>query len=330
KLTVRVLVPSDRHNGRGSQAPARCGSFERPARISPTILNRLRPADIAGEPVPPGYAWARHPLCRRFNAYLRTQLFRDRQHAAGKPPGLRRIVALGSSSTFGYGVPPGDTWPSQLERLLARTGCRVEVINAGIPGGTAERLRWFFEGVLRPLDPDVVIVDLSFNDRSAGGAADERAHFRAMTTTGIGAVERLVAGWVASRRERDFGAYVQAMDGGLPVAEEDRERFSREPARRFQESLRDLAAACGAAGAKLVFVQEPLRAGLGSASLSDYHAAIAGLGRELGAPVVAPQAELDAAQVPVFLDAVHPTPAGHAIIARAIAAALAEAGLGCP
>jgi phospholipase/lecithinase/hemolysin len=73
-------------------------------------------------------------------------------------------------------------------------------------------------------------------------------------------------------------------------------------------------------------VQEPRRKGLG-VSLADFHAAMAELGRELGVPVVSPQAALDAAQEPVFLDAVHPTPEGHAIIARAIAAALYDAGL---
>jgi len=178
-----------------------------------------------------------------------------------------------------------------------------------------------------PLDPDVVVVDLSFNDRSIGGIADERAHFRAMTTRGIGELERLAERWSAGRRDRAYGAYVQGLDAGREVPAADRERFSLGPARRFQESLRDMAAACREAGVALVLVQEPQRTGAGSASLADYHAAIAELGRELGLPVVSPQAPLDAAKEPVFLDAVHPTPAGHQIIALTVAAALADAGL---
>ena len=300
---------------------------ERPAVISPAILNLLRNADVAGEPVPAAYAWARHPLCRRFNPYLRSQQFRERQHTLAKPPDRLRVVALGSSSTYGYGVTARDAWAARLEELLERAGTRAEVINAGVPGATAERLRWFLGGVVLPLDPDVVVVDLSFNDRSISGVADERAHFRAMTTRGIGQLERLFERWAAARRDRAYGAFVQGLDGGREVPAADRERFSLAPARRFQESLRDMAAACREAGVALVLVQEPRRAGPGSVSLADYHAAIAELGRELGLPVVSPQAPLDAAKEPVFLDAVHPTAAGHRIIALTVAAALAEAGL---
>jgi lysophospholipase L1-like esterase len=88
-----------------------------------------------------------------------------------------------------------------------------------------------------------------------------------------------------------------------------------------------MAEACRAAGTAIVFVEEPQRPGNAGASLAEYHEAIEALGRELGAPVVAPQAALDAAPGATFLDAVHPTPAGHLIIARAIAKALYDAGL---
>lgn len=301
--------------------------LERPAEISPSILNRLRDADIGGDPVPAAYAWARHPLCRRFNPYMRAQQFRDLPYPVTKPEGVRRIVALGSSSTYGYGVAGADAWAARLERLLAAGGARVEVINAGVPGGSAERLRYFLTGVVLPMRPDVVIVDLSFNDRSIGGVSDERAHFRAMTTDGIGPLERLLAGWSAARSEQAFGEYNQALSRGEPVAEDDRERFTLAPARRFQDALRDMAEACRAAGAAIVFVAEPQRPGHELASLSPYHEAIAALGRELGAPVVAPQAALDAARGAMFLDAVHPTAAGHLVIARAVAQALADAGL---
>jgi len=300
--------------------------MERPAEISPAILNALRDCDIAGEPVPAAYAWARHPLCRRFNPYMRGQQFRGRSYPARKPPGLLRVLALGSSSTFGYGVSGRDAWAARLEGLLNQGGSRVEVINAGVPGGTAERLRFFLEGVLLPLHPDVVIVDLSFNDRSIGGVADEREHFRTMTTTGIGPLGRLVARWLTARRDVACARYFRDADRGDPVSDADRERFSLGPARRFQDSLRDMAASCRSAGAAIVFVQEPQRAG-DEPTIADFHDAIAELGRELGAPVVAPQAALDSSGAPVFLDAVHPTPEGHAIIAQAIAAVLAEAGL---
>jgi lysophospholipase L1-like esterase len=301
--------------------------LERPAGISPAILNRLRDSDIGGDPVPAAYAWARHPVCRRFNPYLRAQQYRDKPYTVAKPPGLRRLVALGSSSTYGYGVAGADAWAARLEALLAAGGARLEVVNAGVPGGTAERLRYFLGSVLLPLHPDVLIVSLSFNDRSIGGVIDERAHFRAMTTRGIGPLERLLARWSAARSEAAYGDYTQALARGEPLSDDDRERFTLAPARRFQDALRDMAEACRAAGTAIVFVEEPQRPGNAGASLAEYHEAIEALGRELGAPVVAPQAALDAAPGATFLDAVHPTQAGHLIIAREIAKALYAAGL---
>jgi lysophospholipase L1-like esterase len=148
-----------------------------------------------------------------------------------------------------------------------------------------------------------------------------------MTSTGVGPLERAVERWRGARSEHAYGAYVRALNEGQPVSDEDAQRFSIGPARRFQDALRDMAEACRAAGAAIVFVQEPQRPGDAGASLADYHRAMADLGRELGAPVVSPQAALDAAGGAVFLDAVHPTAAGHALIARALADALRDAGL---
>jgi lysophospholipase L1-like esterase len=301
--------------------------LERPAEISPAILNRMRAYDVAGDPIPAAYAWTRHPLCRRFNPYLKAQQFRDRKYPVEKPAGVLRVVALGSSSTFGYGVGGQDAWAAQLERLLTQGGERVEVINSGIPGATAERLRYFLDGVVLPMKPDLVIVDLAFNDRSFGGGADERAHFRAMTTSGISRLVQLVERWSAARREQAVSEFLLALEQGRPVSAEDRERFSLVPARRFQDALRDMVSACRAAGAAIVLVQEPQRPSVDHTNLSDYHAAMAELGGELGVPVVALQGALEAASGPMFLDAVHPTPAGHAIIARTIAKVLYDAGL---
>jgi GDSL-like lipase/acylhydrolase family protein len=78
----------------------------------------------------------------------------------GKTPGLRRVLALGDSFTFGDAVEAEEAWPAQLERLLnggASPG-RWHVVNAGIPGhGTGQQLllsRLLEERVR----PDVVVL----------------------------------------------------------------------------------------------------------------------------------------------------------------------------
>jgi acyl-CoA thioesterase I len=50
-----------------------------------------------------------------------------------------QIVALGASNTEGMGrgkhadgVPREQAYPAQLERMLNSSGCRVQVVNAGV------------------------------------------------------------------------------------------------------------------------------------------------------------------------------------------------------
>ena len=60
-----------------------------------------------------------------------------RSFQPGAHPGTRRILALGDSITFGFGVDQADSFPEQLERLINREQPQdrpVEVINAGVNG----------------------------------------------------------------------------------------------------------------------------------------------------------------------------------------------------
>ena len=83
-----------------------------------------------------------------------------------KPTDTTRILVLGDSVAFGWGVRSEDTFASQLASLLATVypDKRFEVINAGVSGyGTWQELQWLKQtGV--DLQPDVVIVQTHLND----------------------------------------------------------------------------------------------------------------------------------------------------------------------
>jgi acyl-CoA thioesterase-1 len=78
-----------------------------------------------------------------------------------------RIVAFGDSLTAGYMLPPGDSFPAQLERALKARGHIIEVANAGVSGDTTaagrDRLAWSM-----PDDADAVILELGANDALRG------------------------------------------------------------------------------------------------------------------------------------------------------------------
>lgn len=82
------------------------------------------------------------------------------------PGGAERILALGASITFGFGLPDQDTYIARLqERLDAVFGAdRIALLNAGIPGsGTAEHLA-FLEDFGDEIAPAAVVVFVSNGD----------------------------------------------------------------------------------------------------------------------------------------------------------------------
>lgn len=88
---------------------------------------------------------------------------RDREIAYQKPEGTYRILVLGDSQTFGFGVEAEETYAKALERRL-RKRSTVETLNTGVPGaGTAHELH-FLETEGWKYEPDAVIVGFFFND----------------------------------------------------------------------------------------------------------------------------------------------------------------------
>jgi acyl-CoA thioesterase-1 len=83
-----------------------------------------------------------------------------------------RIVALGDSLTAGLGLPPGDAYPSVLQRYVDQEGLNYEVVNAGVSGDTSagglSRLDWALDGDVRFL-----IVALGGNDGLRALPAEE-------------------------------------------------------------------------------------------------------------------------------------------------------------
>ena len=76
----------------------------------------------------------------------------------------RRIVALGDSFTYGWGVDGEQTWPAVLERLLRAGGEEVEVANLGQGGVTSDEYARVAERALPVLKPDLVIVGVLQGD----------------------------------------------------------------------------------------------------------------------------------------------------------------------
>lgn len=83
-----------------------------------------------------------------------------------------RILTLGNSCTFGWGVSDSESYVRQLEMNLHS---EYEVINGGIPGYSSLQGRRFYENELANLKPRIVLIMFGWNDQwaAAGGITDQ-------------------------------------------------------------------------------------------------------------------------------------------------------------
>ncbi len=76
-----------------------------------------------------------------------------------------RIVCMGASPTFGWGVTEKQAYSRRLEPLLSeKLGKPVEVINGGMIGYSSLQGARFFEREILPLQPDWITVSYVIND----------------------------------------------------------------------------------------------------------------------------------------------------------------------
>ena len=127
-----------------------------------------------------------------------------------------RLLVLGDSLVAGYGLPPGQSFPDQLQRDLAARGTEISVINAGVSGDTTAgglaRLDWSLAD-----DPQAVIIVLGGNDMLRGLPPEGTgANLDTIISRLRGrGVEVLLAGMMAPR---NMGAdYVAAFDAIYPA-----------------------------------------------------------------------------------------------------------------
>lgn len=140
--------------------------------------------------------------------------------SAPAAPRAPLVWAFGDSLSAGYGLPPAQGFPHQLQVALRRAGIAATVRNGGVAGDTAAqaraRLRWGLRGL--GATPDLVIVELGANDMLRGlPVAQARANLDAI----LAELRRrnipvMLAGMrAAPNLGRDYGDAFDAMYPGL-------------------------------------------------------------------------------------------------------------------
>lgn len=103
---------------------------------------------------------------------INAQGFRGADFTDDKPPGVTRILVLGGSTTFGWGVPDGSEYPRQLEiklNALDPERRRWQVINAGVTNYSTHQGLALERRLLPRLQPDIVMFNFAWADLQPAG-----------------------------------------------------------------------------------------------------------------------------------------------------------------
>ncbi len=193
--------------------------------------------------------------------------YRSPERPLAKPPGTRRIVCEGGSTTFDTMVTIDErSWPWQLEQLLADERPPVEVWNAGVPCWTS--LENALSLVVRDLDlaPDVVVlyqgindlqvaVQVPFDRQYEGAHPDLVRRTLAIDPAPLPLWERSV--FVEQVRTAIFGPRPLVM---APVRRaEPLARIPDEALDTFRRNVHSILSLARGVGARLILVTQPLR-----------------------------------------------------------------------
>ena len=125
-------------------------------------MSWFEPSDFLGFKLAPNFE-GRGPL----SSWVKTnsQGLRDVEHQWQKSPGVIRILGLGDSFTFGWGVSIEESFLRRLEnKLQTMTGVEIETINAGVPIWGLNHYYVYLKEIGVRYSPDIIVLTYFIND----------------------------------------------------------------------------------------------------------------------------------------------------------------------
>jgi hypothetical protein len=276
--------------------------------------------------------------------------FRGPRHARPKPAATTRVLVMGDSIAFGFGVPEESTFPRVLEQQLGALvpQARSEVVNLGVGGYNAWNESELLKDVGLGYQPDLVLVQFCINDLN-----DPSLHFEAqarlllstipdaafpnpaLRRTPRRAPSRLLVWCAASRlcsltRDRWLDARATEFDEAtkraavVPVGSADGPEW-----RWLEARYLEMAAAAQRAGAGFAVLAFPYPAQLAGDGPDPVQERLLALAGRHGWTAIDPLPAFRAAHAAgtaLFLDWWHPTEAGQRIAAEETLRVLACSG----
>jgi lysophospholipase L1-like esterase len=241
-------------------------------------------------------------------------------------PKTIRILHLGESTTYAFGVAAAEAYPAVAERLLESRvpGAAITTFNRGLPGSTSAALVQRLARELELVRPQLVVI--------LAGANDFSERLNPFLMDGIWSVEGHLPRWILELRLWKLGALLLDLTGPkarwgegellyyrhagskniLYGAGRDPIR-AREVSRRLRANLRRMIALCRRQRAAVIL--------LGYLKSPEENRRIQAVARQAGIQFVS--CSVDSTNTALFLpDGWHPSAAGHRRMAQKLATTL--------
>ena len=246
-------------------------------------------------------------------------------HEVDKRPGTWRIMPLGCSTTFGWGVDDPDSYPAKLEVLARASGHPdTEVINGGQPGYTSFQGTWLWDEALKYYTPDVVVIGYVVQD-------SRKAEYSDRSQAILQRDSRFLKDHLLHRSRTYLG--LRSLIGGVQIeAKEiganDSGGVYRVPPEDFVANLRGLVSRVKESGATPVLFPYPLER---EGYMANHRRILAAAAAELDVLYLDTQAKMEEesrkAELYFPRDRGHANAAGNALIAEWVHEFLAEQDL---
>ena len=188
--------------------------------------------------------------------------YRGRAYPVEKPEGVFRIICMGDSSTYGWGLDTQETYAACLQKLLDKLygAGKFQVLNFGMPGYTTFQGYILLQREVMSYQPDVVCLAFGANDDSPVALTSRERYERACS-------------WVGTLQELFSHSKAYGVLKGLIL-----KTFHKTPEARFEEAgkraaagkkvdvpveeyrdlLKDMAATLRGTGCDVIFIAQCL------------------------------------------------------------------------
>lgn len=247
----------------------------------------------------------------------------------------KTILALGESTTFGWGVQDHETYPAHLARLFSEKDS-VEIINAGVPSYTSSQVLISLQEILdqKVVKPDLVLINILWNDIWYSTIRNWHPDIL---------VYQQQPGWLSFLTAHSRFCHFLVMGAAKEQSHVD--VVNRKALRQYEKNIKQMIQTCRQENIELAFVVPPFDADhMPEQGLNEFHVrytrdflietaqtyvrqlrALAGTNK---VPVIPHQLDITHLhQRSLFMDALHPTAQGNSLMARDIYDYLKNQGL---